>query len=95
MNLPLRLGVDTTGTALTYITYMLATHPELFPELAKEISPYKDIDSLKLVELEQLSLLNAVIYETLRLWPPAPSTVPRVVPENGVEIGGYHLPAGV
>jgi cytochrome P450 len=74
---------------------MLATHPELFDEIAKELSPYKDIDSLQSVALEQLPLLNAVILETLRLWPPAPSTLARVVPENGVTIGGCYIPAGV
>ena len=87
--------MDTTGIGLSYITYVLAKHPEYFDPLAKELSKYTDVDSFKSTELEQLPLLNAVIRETLRLWPPAPSTVARVTPPQGASFGGYFIPPGV
>lgn len=87
--------MDTTAIALTYITYVLAKHPEYFDELAKEISKYTDVDSFKSTELEQLPLLNAVIRETLRLWPPAPSTAARIAPSQGTTFGGYFIPPAV
>lgn len=54
------------------------------------------MESLQSSELEKLSLLNAVIRETLRLYPPAASPVfSRMVPEGGVALAGYILPSGV
>jgi len=88
-------GVDTTGTALSYIAYALNGRPELFTLMAKELSQYNDIDSLSSIELEQLPLLNAVIKEALRLWPPAPSTTARKTPAPGTTFGGYFIPPDV
>jgi len=87
--------VETTATTLTFTTYALAKHPELFDELAKELSNYTDIDSLKSAELEQLPLLNALIRESIRLWPPGPGPIPRVLPPQGAMLGGYYIPGGV
>jgi cytochrome P450 len=87
-------GVDTTAVALTYISYELAKHPELFDTLAKELSKYTDVASLKISELEQLPILNAVIRESLRIWSPV-ATFARVVPPQGTTLGGYQIPGGV
>jgi cytochrome P450 len=81
---------------LTYVSYELAKHPEYFPKLAAELTEYSTIDSLQSSELEKLPLLNAVIKETLRLYPPAASPIfSRVVPEGGAKFEGYEIPAGV
>ena len=78
-----------------YVAYELAQNPSLFTILATELSKYKDIDSFKSIELEKLPYLNAVIRETLRMWPPAPSPFFRVCPPQGTILGGYHIPGGV
>lgn len=70
-----RLGVDTTSIALTYISYHLAKYPEYREKLAKELSNYKEIDELRSIEHEKLPMLNAVIREVLRLYPPIPSAI--------------------
>jgi len=89
-------GVDTTGIALTYIAYVLAKHPQWLEKLSKEISEYKiDVDDFQSVELERLPLLNAVIREVLRLYPPAPAPFGRVSPSEGTFIGGYKVPGGI
>jgi len=88
-------GVDTTATALTYISFEIAKHPELFLTLAQELSKYPTVDSLKCSELEQLPYLNAVIRESLRLWPPAPTPFCRVTPSQGSSFGGHVIPPGV
>jgi cytochrome P450 len=81
---------------LVYISYLLAKNPEWFDKLAEELSGYTDVDSLQSSELEKLPLLNAVIRETLRLYPPAASPVfSRVVPEGGATLAGHIIPAGV
>ena len=92
----LTVGVDTTAITLVYISYLLAKHPEWFDRLASELVAYTDVDSLQSSELEKLPLLNAIIRETLRLYPPAASPVfSRVVPEGGSHLGGYDIPTGV
>lgn len=45
--------------------------------------------------LDALPLLNAVLYETLRLYPPGPAGQARVVPRGGATLCGFTLPEGV
>jgi len=45
--------------------------------------------------LDSLPLLNAALYETLRLYPPGAAGQPRVVPPGGAVLCGYPLPEGV
>ena len=81
--------------ALTYISYQLAKTPQLFSKLAKELSIYKSIDEMNFRALENLPLLNAVIRECIRLYPPVSAAIPRVCPPQGATIGGYFIPDGV
>jgi Cytochrome P450 len=45
--------------------------------------------------LDALPLLNAALYETLRLYPPGAAGQPRVVPRGGATLCGFALPEGV
>lgn len=45
--------------------------------------------------LDGLPLLNAALYETLRLYPPGAAGQPRVVPRGGAVLCGFALPEGV
>lgn len=38
--------------------------------------------------------MNHVIEESLRMFPAAPSGLPRVVPAGGAQLSGHYLPAG-
>jgi cytochrome P450 len=75
--------------------YLLAKHPQYIQKIASELSGYKDVDSLKSVELAKLPYLNAVIRESMRLYPPFGATFGRVCPPEGRLIGGYFVPGGV
>ncbi|KAI9045877.1 GT1Gtflike [Aspergillus affinis] len=44
--------------------------------------------------LTRLAYLDAVVKESLRIVPPIPGLLPRVVPTEGMEIGPYFLPVG-
>src|SRR5277367_73572 len=88
-------GGDSTATALMYISYRLAKDHNLINKLAKELSSYKTIDDLNLTELEKLPLLNAVLLECLRLYPPAPFPTGRICPHGGITIEGSFIPSGV
>lgn len=89
-------GSETTATALTVITYYLSRNPDIMKRLQREIrsafSRYEDIDS---ASTAQLSYTHAVCLEALRIFPPLPLGLPRVVPPGGDTVDGYWIPAGV
>nr|XP_031861425.1 uncharacterized protein CI109_003029 [Kwoniella shandongensis]KAA5528497.1 hypothetical protein CI109_003029 [Kwoniella shandongensis] len=66
-------GNETSSTALTWILYMLAQHPEFQVRLREEVKAVDD-DRPSLETLSSLPLMDAVIRETLRLCAPAPTT---------------------
>ena len=69
---------ETTSSAFTWTTYLLATHPSVQTRLRDEIksrlptNPGPEVELAQL--LESLPLLNAVCNETLRLYPTVPIT---------------------
>lgn len=73
--------------------YALAKYPHhqdlILAELAALDNTY-DIPAL-----EKLPHLNACITETLRLWPAAATTVIRMTPPEGLNVGGVQIPGGV
>jgi hypothetical protein len=82
-------ATETTSSALAFIFYELAKNQDLLQELYKELA---SVDSTE--ELESLKLLDACIKEGLRFRPPVALTGSRLVPKGGMELLGYHLPAG-
>jgi cytochrome P450 len=86
-------GSDTTAVTLTYLVWAVLKDPNLQNMLEQEVAQLSD--DLDLAELEAAPILNSVINETFRLYSAAPSSLPRVVPSEGMNVGGYHIPAGV
>lgn len=78
----LAAGHETTSSAFTWLTYLLATHPEIQTRLRDELREnIPDISDSKAefetdlaTLLEGLPVLNAVCNETLRLYPTVPNT---------------------
>lgn len=77
-------------------TYYLCKDPDLTTKLQQEIrgsfSRYEEIDS---ISTGNLRYLQAVCLEALRIFPPLPLGLPRVVPEGGDTVDGYHIPERV
>ncbi|CAK5083086.1 unnamed protein product [Meloidogyne enterolobii] len=62
-------GYDTTGSVLQFAIYMLAMNPEVQAKLREEIN----CEQISYEHLKRMEYLQAVVQETLRMYPPAPS----------------------
>lgn len=81
---------------LSGVTYLLCTHPEILAKLKEEIdSSFDSEEKITLLSAQRLKYLTAVIDETLRIYPAAVGSVPRLIQPYGEDIGGYFLPGGV
>jgi hypothetical protein len=89
-------GSETSATCLSGAAYYLARTPEVRHKLTAEIRGHcaseAEITNSKVCSLPYLT---AVIQETLRLYPPIPENLARVVPRGGSTVAGYKLPEGV
>ena len=85
-------GHETTALSLMYGAYLLATHPVESRALAHEIDAVLGGRPARADDLERLPYLDAVVRETLRLYPPAYALGREVV--EPFELGGYTLPVG-
>ncbi|KAH7142088.1 cytochrome P450 [Dactylonectria macrodidyma] len=88
-------GSETTATTLSAVTYFLATHKEVMNKLAEEVrSIFNSEDEIDLLSVQKLSYMMAVLNETLRIFPPVPTAIPRKAPAGGDTIQGQYVPAG-
>jgi hypothetical protein len=91
---------------LTYLFWELSRRPALQSALRNELltlappltyaSPQSNSTRRQLPSpqaIDGLPLLHAVLQETLRLYPPSPALLPRIVPPGGAVIDGYAIPA--
>ncbi|KYG43809.1 hypothetical protein M433DRAFT_542149 [Acidomyces richmondensis BFW] len=81
---------ETNTITWTYILYRLSLHPDL--QLRLESG--KELSLPRAADIDKLSLLNAVVFETLRLHTANPARMRRVVPSGGLNLHGHHIPQG-
>ncbi|KAI5071642.1 hypothetical protein GOP47_0013893 [Adiantum capillus-veneris] len=85
-------GTDTTATTLEWAMAQLVRNPSIQNKVYNQM---RDIVGDRLVEetdLQQLTYLQAVIKETLRLHPPGHMLLPHAVSEC-CKLGGYDIPS--
>ncbi|APA13853.1 hypothetical protein SS1G_13957 [Sclerotinia sclerotiorum 1980 UF-70] len=84
-----------TATLLNGVTYYLLQNPTVLQNLTVEMrSTFKTQKDLTLHSLAACKYLGAVLEEALRMYPPVPTSLPRIVPEEGGVIAGEFVPAG-
>ncbi|KAF1922345.1 cytochrome P450, partial [Didymella exigua CBS 183.55] len=86
-------GTETSSTLLSSLIYSLLTHPLQFGRLRDEVrEAFSKEEEISIESTKQLKYLQAVIDESLRIFPPVGFGLPRVCP--GANIGGIYVPKG-
>ena len=89
-------GTEPTASAISGATFNLLTHREALHKLTDEVrATFTSVDEINNVKTAKMPYLNAVISESLRLYPPVPARFPRRTGKGGDTIDGYVVPADV
>ncbi|AQK96819.1 Cytochrome P450 72A15 [Zea mays] len=87
-------GMETTSVLLTWTMVVLSMHPEWQDRAREEVTAlFGRDDKPEYDGLSRLKVVTMVLYEVLRLYPPATSVVRQTYKE--MEVGGVTYPAGV
>ncbi|KAI3319193.1 cytochrome P450 [Xylariaceae sp. AK1471] len=86
----------TTSTAFSTCTYYILRDSTVIEKLKSEIrAAFSDTSEIKDASTKNLPNLNAVCLEAMRIYPPLPVNLPRLVPDGGDTVDGHFLPAGI
>ncbi|KAM0044484.1 putative cytochrome P450 [Helianthus debilis subsp. tardiflorus] len=87
-------GSESTAETLTWALSLLLNHPHILKTAQQELDIH--VGRNKWVEesaTKNLTYLQAIVKETLRMYPPGPLAGPHQASED-CNIGGYHTPKG-
>ncbi|GAA3139750.1 cytochrome P450 [Planomonospora alba] len=87
----LTAGSETTPSAIAWSCYLLARHPQIQEEVRAEVADF-DPGTNTVAAVQGLPLLQAVVREALRLYPPVWALGRRTL--QTTTLGGYELPPG-
>lgn len=88
-------GSETTATLLSGATFYLLKNLTVLKRLLDEIrTTFPNEHDMNLLSLMHLPYLNAVLEESLRMFPPVPTTFPRTTPLEGEVVCGRYVPGG-
>lgn len=91
-------GSDTTAISLRSMFYYLLKNPRCLRLLQTEIDTMDNAGELSQIvtfaESQKMPYMQACLKEAMRMHPAVGLMLERIVPEAGIEIAGYHLPAG-
>ena len=86
-------GSETTATLLSAVTYYILRNASILNKLIAEIrGAFKSEAEITMASVSSLSYELAVLNETLRIYPPANGSQPRVTPPEGCMIAGRFVP---
>src|SRR5438045_8615967 len=84
---------ETTASTLTWTVFLLAQHPVIMRELMDELDRVLGRRPPSPEQLPQLSFLDRVIKESMRILPPVPFTI-RAADEDQIPMGSLTLNHG-
>ncbi len=85
-------GHDTSTALLSWTMHLLGTHPKVLAELQAEVDQQLSGAVPELSQVSQLPLLDQVLNESLRLYPPIHLSSRTAAAD--LDFAGYRLPAG-
>jgi hypothetical protein len=89
-------GSETTATAMSTVTFYLLRNPDLMAKVTEEVrKAFKSPSAINHATTMPLRYLDAVCREAMRMYPPLPFALPRLVPDGGDVIDGKWVPGGV
>ena len=89
-------GSETSATALSGVTYYLLKNRKTLAKVHKEVrDSFQDESSISFISVARLSYLNAVIEESMRVYPTVPSAQRRITPPGGHLIDNHYVPGNV
>ncbi|PRQ53111.1 putative cytochrome P450 [Rosa chinensis] len=86
-------GHETTALLLTWTVMLLASNPSWQEKVRAEVKQVCNGETPSVDHLSKLAMLNMVINESLRLYPPA-TVLPRMAFED-IKLGDLHIPKGL
>ena len=89
-------GSDTSSSSLTATIFYLVQHPTVLEKLQKDLrASFPAQSSIQPVAAENHKYLRACMDEAMRLSPPAPTNIPRIVGQGGIKVVNEHLSENV
>lgn len=89
-------GSETTATLLSGAVYYLLKNQEWLTKLQQEVrTAFASDTEITFTSTAQLKIMNAIIQETFRLYPPVPGALPRVTPKGGALVSGTFIPGDI
>ena len=87
-------GFDTSAATVDTCLWYILRNPDQFQKLLDEIRSFPDVEQITKSTAVNLPYLRACIDEVLRLAPPVPSILDRIVLKGGMMIDGNYVAAG-
>lgn len=89
-------GTETTATELSGLLYLLLKNPAKMAKLSGDIrGAFRYDEDITMEQISRVPYVQACLDEGLRLYPPVPTGLPRVVPSGGSMIADHFVPADV
>lgn len=89
-------GSDTSSSSLTTTMFYHVQQPTVLEKLQTDLrASFPTFFSIQPVAAENHGYLRACIDEAMRLSPPAPTNIPRVVGQGGIKVVNEHIPENV
>lgn len=88
----LAAGHETTASAMSWAVMLLCKHPDVQIKLREEIRSQLDLNGeIDSTQIDRLPYLNAVLNETMRIFPPVPLTLRETAHDTTIQ--GHFIPA--
>ncbi|GFF59802.1 isotrichodermin C-15 hydroxylase [Aspergillus udagawae] len=89
-------GSDTTSVIMAGFFFYIVRTPRAYRKLVNEIrSTFTSVDEIRGgPKLTSCQYLRACVDETMRIMPPGPSEMPRIVLPGGIIVDGDYIPEG-